>query len=89
MNIHKRKAILNDRRDLLARMTTSSDELLRFRLVIEISAMNLFGQDMFIVDVNHEEAAHIEKREHNLSVPESSIQGIMVGPLVERDLSSE
>jgi hypothetical protein len=43
---------------------------------------------MFVVDFNDEEAAQEEKQEYNLGVPERTIQGKMVGPVAERDLSS-
>jgi hypothetical protein len=69
----------NDRRDLLAQIAAAFGEQVGFRLSIKISATNLFGQNMFVVDIEHEEVTQTEKLEQNLGVPELSTHEKIVG----------
>jgi hypothetical protein len=76
---HESAFAKNDRRDLLAQITAASGEQVRFRLSIKISATNLFGQNMFVVDIEHEEVTRQEKSEQKLGVPELTTHDKIVG----------
>jgi hypothetical protein len=69
----------NDRRELVARMTAYSGEQVWFRLSIKISPTTLFGQNMFVTDIEQEEIAQEEKPEQNLIGPELSPHDKSVG----------
>ncbi|KAH5121083.1 hypothetical protein HBH71_052550 [Parastagonospora nodorum] len=87
---HEGSFALQNRQETILSTTGESGEQHEFRLKIHVTPKRIFGQYMFVVDIDHEDVGeHNVQAENKLEIPEPSMHQKIFGLFVENKLSIE